>query len=440
MSDFKPTEKFAKSLDLHDPLAKYRKLFHIPKFKSHDCLYFAGNSLGLQPNKTQTYIEQELKDWASLGVEGHFHAKNPWYPYHESLTLMTANLVGAKSNEVVNMNSLTVNLHLMLVSFYRPTRERSKILIEKGAFPSDHYAVNSQAKFHGHDPSHTVLEISPRSGEHTIRKEDLLSLIEKEGRSIALILLGNVNYLTGQAFDLRAISEAGHAHGCFVGFDLAHGAGNLEMHLHDWDVDFAVWCSYKYLNAGPGGIAGCFVHERHGLGKTLTRFEGWWGHNKIKRFEMAPVFDPIAGAEAWQLSNPPIFQMAALRASLEIFEAAGMSAIREKSVQLTGYLEFLLEHFLGDSIALVTPRDPEQRGAHLSYQISGKINGQISGKLDGGIKGGFAGKSLVEELKSKGIHCDFREPDILRVAPVPLYNSYNDVFLFAKELAAIVKG
>ena len=324
---FENTEAFARSMDDQDPLKGYREKFFLPsktslaegKYQENaedSCIYFAGNSLGLQPKSVKDYINKELEDWAAYGVEGHFHARRPWLPYHENLTDMSARLVGAKPIEVVVMNTLTTNLHLMMVSFYRPTKSKYKILIEKGAFPSDQYAVASQAKHHGFDPKDAVLELTPREGEDTLRTEDIVSYIEANGDQIATIVLGTVNYLTGQAFDVPKIVEAANKKGCKIGLNLAHGAGNLVLKLHDWNVDFAVWCSYKYLNSGPGSLAGCFVHEKHANDFDLPRFAGWWGHNKKTRFEMGSEFDPISGAEGWQLSNPPIFQLAALSASL----------------------------------------------------------------------------------------------------------------------------
>lgn len=399
------------ALDQADALRSFRAEFLFPKQSDGgDCLYFAGNSLGLQPKKTARYIEEELEDWAKLGVEGHLHSRRPWLPYHEFVTESLARLVGAKPEEIVAMNTLSVNLHLMLVSFYRPTEKRFKILIEKGAFPSDQYAVASQARFHGFDPKRAVLELEPRAGEDCLRPEDILERIRREGDEIALVLLGDVNYLTGQAFDIRGITQVAHAKGCRVGFDLAHAAGNLKLDLHSDGPDFAVWCSYKYLNAGPGAIAGAFVHERH-LGKTdLPRFEGWWGTAKKTRFQMKPEFEAIPTAEAWQLSNPPIFQLAALRASLDVFDRATMPALRAKSETLTSYLESLLDQNLGESrCSIITPRDPKQRGAHLSVRFKQEP------------------KRIQTELVNRGVVCDFREPDVIRFAPVPLYNSFTDV-------------
>jgi kynureninase len=421
--DFETGQSFAVEMDANDPLAKYRDRFHIPKTKSgDDCIYLCGNSLGLQPKTVRAYIEQELNDWEKLAVEGHLHAKNPWLPYHEFLTAQTARLVGAKPVEVVVMNTLTVNLHLMLVSFYRPTPARYKIAIEANAFPSDQYAVKSQIRFHGFDPASSLIEFSPRRGEDTIRPQDIEARIEKEGESMALIMLGGVNYATGQLFDMERITAAGHAKGCLVGFDLAHAAGNVILKLHDWDVDFAAWCTYKYLNAGPGSIAGCFVHERHANNPDLPRFAGWWGHDKKTRFLMGPDFHFITGAEGWQLSNPPILPLAALRASMDIFDEAGMEKIRAKSVLLTGYLEFLLDQHRHENFSVITPRDPQQRGAQLS------------------IRTGKNGRVLCERLAARGVICDWREPNIIRAAPAPLYNSFIDVYRFVEIFLALVNS
>ncbi|MGH2574506.1 MAG: kynureninase, partial [Ignavibacteria bacterium] len=342
--DFKDSKDFALELDSKDRIASYRSKFHIPKQKNgQDVIYFAGNSLGLQPKSVRQYVEQELKDWELYGVEGHLKAKNPWLPYHEFLTEQTAKIVGAKAEEVVNMNSLTVNLHLMMVSFYKPTPSRNKILIESKAFPSDEYAVRSQIKYHGYDPESSLIVIHPGEGETYIKTEDIENLIDKEGNSIALIWLPGVNYYTGQAFEIEKITKAGHSKGCVVGFDLAHTAGNLVLNLHEWDVDFAVWCSYKYLNGGPGAVGGCYVNQRHLNNLDLPKFHGWWGHDKKTRFLMDSKFIPIHTVESWQLSNPPILQLASLKASLDIFDEVGMKALREKSEILTGYLEYLID-------------------------------------------------------------------------------------------------
>ena len=396
-----------------------------------EAIYFTGNSLGLQPKTVQEYVVQELKDWEVLAVEGHLRAKHPWLPYHEFLTEQMARVVGAQPIETVVMNSLTVNLHLMMVSFYRPSGKRTKIVIEKGAFPSDQYAVESQLKFHGvlspgfsrqppeggtQEENQNLIELTPRDGESTLRTEDIIETIERHADEIALVLLGGVNYYTGQAFDMKAITEAGHKAGAIVGFDLAHAAGNLELHLHDWNVDFAVWCSYKYLNAGPGAVAGAFIHERHAESFDLLRFAGWWGHDKATRFLMGPEFHPMRGAEGWQISNPPILQMAALRASLEIFDEAGMHALREKSVKLTGYLEYLLNQIDDERISIITPSDPNERGCQLSIRVKD------------------SDKNLFNQLTSRGVFADWREPDVIRVAPAPLYNSFTDVYKFSEIL------
>lgn len=422
---FEATEDFARRMDTEDPLRRFRDEFLFPRQSNGEpVLYFTGNSLGLQPKKARQYISEELDDWERFAVEGHFHAgkRHPWFTYNEQLTEQTARVVGALPVEVVVMNTLTVNLHLMMVSFYRPTRERFKILVEGSAFPSDQYAVDSQVRAHGYAPEEAVVRLTPRPGEETLRIEDILGTIERRGSEIALVLLGNVNYLTGQAFDMAAITRAAHAQGCRVGFDLAHAAGNLKLSLHDDGPDFAVWCSYKYLNGGPGTLGGVFVHERHARSPELPRFAGWWGHNKQTRFLMGPTFDPTPGAAGWQLSNPPIFQMAALRASLELFDAATMEALRHKSERLTGYLEFLLERLPEGFVRITTPRDPKQRGAQLSLRFRGDA------------------RKLLTQLKEAGVVCDFREPDVIRAAPAPLYNSFLDVFRFARVLEAHAKG
>lgn len=406
-------------MDAQDPLAHFRERFFIPKRKNgSECIYLCGHSLGLQPKSAHSYLEQELRDWADLGVEGHFHAKHPWMPYHRLLTEQTATLFGAEPEEVVVMNSLTANLHLMMVSFYRPTPERHKILVERGAFPSDQYAVKSQLRFHGFDPVTSLIELAPRDGECCLREEDTQLLIDREGEQIALILLGGVNYATGQAFDLAEIAKSGRRKGCKVGFDLAHAAGNIPLHLHEWGPDFAVWCSYKYLNGGPGCVGGCFVHERHARARDLSRFAGWWGHDQETRFEMGPDFHPMAGADGWQLSNPPILALAPLRASMEIFAEAGMERLRTKSVKLTGYLEFLLRQNTSPKVSIITPSVERQRGAQISIRLHQH------------------GRKLCDRLASDGIIGDWREPDIFRVAPVPLYNSHKDVYGFVEALKA----
>ncbi|MGB7863018.1 MAG: kynureninase, partial [Candidatus Sulfotelmatobacter sp.] len=419
-------EDFAIAMDARDPLRNYRELFLFPKtVGGGECVYLCGHSLGLQPKTAAAYIAQELKDWAQLGVEGHFRATNPWMPYHKLLTEQTAVLVGAKDIEVVVMNSLTVNLHLMMISFYRPTALKHKIVVERGAFPSDQYAVKSQIRFHGFDPASSLIELSPLPGESCLRDEQIESLIEHSGDEIALILLGGVNYATGQAFDMAGVTRAGHARGCVVGFDLAHAAGNLQLKLHEWGPDFAVWCSYKYLNGGPGCVAGCFVHERHARSWELRRFAGWWGHDERTRFEMGPDFRAMPGAEGWQLSNPSIISLAVLRASMDIFQQAGMDRLRTKSVMLTSYLEFLLNEILlnqksSSSFSIVTPRESDRRGAQLSIRIPKN------------------GRTLCEWLTQHGIVGDWREPDTFRIAPVPLYNSYQDVSRFVQRFSAAI--
>jgi len=417
-SAFQTGEDFAIAMDERDPLREFRQRFLFPKITGEDCVYLCGHSLGLQPETAGAYVEQELREWARLGVEGHFRAKNPWMPYHRLLTEQTAELVGAKPLEVVVMNTLTVNLHLMMVSFYRPTPAKHKIVVESGAFPSDQYAVKSQTRFHGFDPATSLIELIPRPGEYCIRDEDIESLIERAGDEIALIMLGGVNYATGQVFDMERIARSGHARGCVVGFDLAHAAGNLHLKLHEWGPDFAVWCSYKYLNGGPGCVAGCFVHERHARAWDLPRFAGWWGHDEESRFEMGPNFQPMSGADGWQLSNPSIVSLAVLRASMDIFHEAGMERLRAKSVSLTGYLEFLLNQHASPNFSIITPREKERRGAQLSIRLAQN------------------GRSLCERLAQEGILGDWREPDTFRVAPMPLYNSYRDVFRFVRRFAA----
>lgn len=416
-SEFEASAAFAGETDAQDSLGHFREKFYIPKQKSgEDVLYFTGNSLGLQPKTTRKYIEQELKDWETFGVEGHFHAKNPWMPYHELLTEQMAKIVGAKPVETVVMNSLTVNLHLLMVSFYRPNGKRKKIVIEKGAFPSDQYAVKSQIEFHDLDDKDSLIELAPREGETILRAEDIEKTLRENADETALILLGGVNYYTGQAFDMRRITEIGHETGAVVGFDLAHAAGNLDLRLHDWNADFAAWCSYKYLNSGPGGIGGVFVHERHSEDSDLPRFAGWWGHDKKTRFLMGDEFTPIRGAEGWQLSNPPIFQMASLRASLEIFEAAGMKNLRGKSIALTNYLDFLLNEIHDERIEIITPKRADERGCQLSIRVKN------------------ADKNLFKAVTEKGVIADWREPDVIRVAPVPLYNSFTDCWKFVEIL------
>jgi kynureninase len=407
--NYKNTADFALSLDAKDELSNYRNEFHIPLQKNgEEHIYMCGNSLGLQPKRTKEFLNQELEDWATFGVEGHFHAKNPWMSYHEFLTESYAKIVGAKPTEVVAMNTLTVNLHLMMVSFYKPTEKRYKIIIEGDAFPSDIYAVESQIKHHGFSPKTTLIKLRPRDGESAIRTEDIQTIIEREGDEISLIMLGGVNYYTGQVFDFENITKLGHAKGINVGFDLAHAAGNIKLELHKWGVDFAVWCSYKYLNSGPGSVAAAFVHEKH-HSTNLNRFAGWWGHNKEDRFKMPDRFNPIQSAEGWQLSNPPILSLAAIRASLSIFDEVGMDKLVAKSKELTNYLLYLFNTIDTDRIEIITP---EERGCQLSIRVQ---NGN---------------KTLFDSITEKGVVADWREPDVIRVAPIPLYNSFQDVFNF----------
>ena len=418
----KASIEYARSLDAQDNLRAFRHEFHLPIQENGDpFIYLCGNSLGLQPKRTKSAIEQELKDWANLGVEGHLHAKNPWLPYHEFLTESMSKLVGAKKSEVVVMNTLTANLHFMMVSFYRPTKERHKIVIEADAFPSDKYAAESQIRFHGFDPKESLVEIKARDGEVCLRDEDIEAVIKEHGDSIALIMFGNTNYYTGQYFNLKKITEWGHDVGSVVGFDCAHGAGNLPLRLHDTGCDFAVWCNYKYINSGPGSLGGVFIHERHHSNEDLPRFEGWWGHNKQTRFKMRDDFDPIPTVEAWQLSNPPILSMVAIKASLEIFMEAGIENLRTKAIKLTGYLEDLVNSLGDDVVNIVTPSDPDQRGCQLSIQVRN------------------ADKRIYDAITEEGVIADWREPDVIRVAPVPLYNSFEDVYRFYEILKKNLK-
>jgi kynureninase len=414
-------ENSALEMDTSDGLLKYREMFHIPKIANGgNSIYLVGNSLGLQPINTIQYIQQEIKTWKFLGVNGHHEGERPWGSYESTINKKMASLAGSKVDEVVTMNSLTVNLHLLMVSFYRPTQERYKIMMEAKAFPSDQYAVASQLKFHGYQPEEGIVEIEPREGETTIRTEDILKTIEKEGKSIALILIGGINYYSGQLFEMKEITRAGHVQGCVVGFDLAHAIGNVPLKLHDWDVDFAAWCNYKYINAGPGSVASVFVHNRHGENEDLPRFAGWWGHNKETRFEMPSKFDPIPGAEGWQISNLNILSAAPLLPSLDLFQEVGMDALREKSVILTGYLEYLLDQLDSEAFTIITPSDPEQRGCQLSIRFTS------------------SGKTIHERLTGKNVMCDYREPGVIRVAPAPFYNSFDDVYRFVEILKEIV--
>ncbi|CAM1362575.1 Kynureninase [Tenacibaculum soleae] len=416
---YKATLDYAQQQDKEDKLAHLRNQFHIPKDKEgNEWLYFTGNSLGLQPKNTQKHIQQELDDWANYGVEGHFEGNTPWLPYHEFLTESMAKIVGAKPLEVVVMNTLTTNLHLLMVSFYQPTKKKYKIVIESDAFPSDRYAVQSQLKFHGFDVADGLIEWKPRAGEELLNIEDLETIVAEQGDEIALLLIGGVNYYTGQYLDLKRIAEIGHSKECFVGIDLAHGAGNISPELHDSGVDFAAWCTYKYLNSGPGSLGGLFVHEKHAHNKELPRFSGWWNHNKETRFNMRQPFDVMAGAEGWQLSNPPILSMAAIKASLDMFAEVGMEALREKSEKLTGYFEFLINQIGSDSIKIITPSNPKERGCQLSIQVKN------------------ADKRLHKKLTENNIITDWREPDVIRCAPVPMYTSFEDVY----KMVSVLKG
>ncbi|WP_282149230.1 kynureninase [Algibacter lectus] len=421
MSEFKTGLEFAKQQDQNDILKSYRDAFYLPKNKNGEPLiYMTGNSLGLQPKATKQYINQELEDWANLGVEGHFEAKTPWLPYHEFLTESMAHVVGAKPIEVIVMNTLTANLHFMMVSFYKPTKKRYKILIESDAFPSDKYAVESQLRHHGYDDKEGVVLWKPREGEELLNYDDLEAILEAQGDEVALIMIGGINYYTGQFFDLKRIATLGHKYGCNVGFDCAHGAGNVQLNLHDSGADFAVWCTYKYLNAGPGSLAGCFVHERHAHNRELDRFTGWWSHNKKTRFNMRGEFDQLPGAEGWQLSNPPILSMAAIKASLDMFQEVGIEKLTAKSKKLTGYFEFLLNDLSEDAIKIISPTNPDERGCQLSIQVKN------------------ANKTLHNKLTEAGVISDWREPDVIRCAPVPLYNSFEDVYQLVEKLKTIL--
>ena len=419
MQAYKNELSFAKEKDNQDPLKLYREKFYLPTF-TENVVYFTGNSLGLQPKSVQSYIQEELNAWAKYGVEGHFLAEKPWFKYHEFLTEKAANVVGALPKEVVVTHSLTTNLHLLMVSFYKPEGKRTKILCEAKAFPSDQYALESQVKFHGLDPKTDIVEIAPREGEHLINEEDVYTKIEELGDELALVMIGGVNYYTGQLFDMKTITEKAHAVGAIAGFDLAHAAGNIHLKLHDWGVDFAAWCTYKYMNSSPGGVSGMFVHERHEYKPELPRFAGWWGYDKETRFLMNPGFNPMKGAEGWQLSNAPILGMAAHLASLDLFEEVGMESLCAKRDDLTAYLEFIIndvsERNKNATFEIITPKDKTKRGAQLSILAHGQ------------------GKALFDEMTEKGVIADWREPNVIRVAPAPFYNSFEDVYRFGKIL------
>lgn len=426
MHQFENNIDFARQLDEQDPLRNFRDKFYFPTFHEKTVRYFTGNSLGLQPKSVASYIQQELEDWQKFGVEGHFLAKRPWFAYHENLTEKVAKIVGAKPIEVVVTHSLTTNLHLLMVSFYRPQGKRTKILCEAKAFPSDQYALESQVKFHGLNLADHLVEVGPREGEQLIREEDILSKIEEVGEELALVMIGGVNYYTGQLFDMAEITKAGHSVGAVVGFDLAHAAGNINLKLHEWGVDFAAWCGYKYLNSSPGGVSGMFVHERHSNKPELPRFAGWWGYDKSTRFMMEPGFKPMQGAEGWQLSNAPVLGMAAHLASVEIFDEAGMDRIGEKRDLMTAFLEFVIDEISERnkdrvSFELITPRDKTKRGAQLSIMAKGQ------------------GKALFDALSAEGVLADWREPNVIRIAPAPLYNSFEDCYWFGQLLEKAIQ-
>jgi kynureninase len=417
------SQAWAGSQDESDALKSFRQKFLLPQHESSDCVYFTGNSLGLQPKSTAASIQQELNDWATYGVEGHFLAKNPWVSYHEIFADGTAKLVGAKPEEVVVMNQLTSNLHFLLVSFYRPTSKRYKIICEAKAFPSDQYALQSQIKFHGYEIRDTLIELYPREGEHNLRTEDVLKAIEENKNELALVMIGGVNYLTGQVFEMEKITQVAHQAGATCGWDLAHAVGNIALKLHDWEVDFACWCSYKYLNSGPGSVAGAFIHEKHLSNLELPLFAGWWGHDKTERFKMEKEFRPMKTAERWQVSNAPVLSMAAYKASLELFIEAGIDRLQQKSKTLTAYLEFVITEINKSQpeelkFEIITPS--EARGCQLSVIARGR------------------GKELYNQLIRHGVIVDWREPNVIRMAPVPLYNSYQDVFRFGKILQSII--
>lgn len=419
---FENTIAFAKQLDEQDSLKSFRDKFYIPIINGNECIYFTGNSLGLQPKTTQDYVLNELEDWASFGVEGHFYARQPWFSYHEMFPHLLTKIIGALPEEIVVMNQLTVNLHLLMASFYQPTNERFKIICEAKAFPSDQYAFETQARFHGLNPDEVIIEVEPRVGEYVIRTEDILDTIKKHGNETAIVIFSGVNYYNGQVFDMKAITEAAHATGAYCGFDLAHAAGNIELHLHDWDIDFACWCSYKYLNSGPGGVAGAFINKKHTGNKNLPRLAGWWGQEKETRFLMEKGFKPIPTAEGWQLSNAPILSMAAHKASLDIVEEAGFENLVAKGQMLSDYLFFIIEEINASAdkkrIEIITPKNA--KGCQVSMLMLEK------------------GKEVFDTLKQQGILADWREPNVIRIAPVPLYNSFTDVWKFGEIVKLIL--
>ncbi len=417
--NFENSLAFAQKLDSSDSLQSFREKYFIPQINGKEALYFTGNSLGLQPKSVLSALQTELEDWKNLGVEGHFHGKNPWFHYHKFLTNGAASVVGAKPIEVVVMNQLTSNLHFLFVSFYRPNQQRFKIIMEAGAFPSDMYLVESQVKFHGFNPSEAIVEVKPREGEYTLRHQDILDTIEAHKDELALVFFSGVQYYSGQVFNIKEITEKGHACGAVVGFDLAHAAGNIELKLNEWNVDFAAWCSYKYLNSGPGGVAGAFVHEKHATDSSLPRFAGWWGHDEQERFKMLKGFVPEEGAAGWQLSNAPVFSMAVHREALHLFEAAGMSALTEKGKNLNAYLQFVIEEAMKHNALLnfkiITPPYPE-RGCQISLLTDDN------------------GKMIFDYLTQNGVIADWRNPNVIRLAPVPMYNTYQDIYTFGALL------
>jgi kynureninase len=418
---FQNTREYAQQLDTQDVLKKYQDEFIFPKVNEKKVIYFTGNSLGLQPKRAKSYVDEVMDDWANLAVEGHFYAQKPWWDYQERFAKPLSKIVGALPSEVTVMNTLTVNLHLLMVSFYRPTKTRYKIICEEKAFPSDQYMFQSQVHFHGLDPKDTIVEIKRREGEHNIRLEDVLDKIAEVGDELALVLIGGVNYYTGQVFDMKTITQAGHKVGAKVGWDLAHAAGNIKLELHDWNVDFAAWCSYKYMNSGPGNASGCFVHERHHNNSDLPRFAGWWGHNKERRFKMEPVFDPVHGADGWQVSNLPILSLAPYLASVEMFAEVGMDALIQKRDKITSYLEFILHEIdqeVKGNFEIITPANPSERACQLSVFLHGE------------------GRSLFDYLMKNGVITDWREPNVIRLAPVPLYCSFEDMYEFGQILKA----
>ena len=420
INGFQPDEGFARQCDAEDPLREYRDRFCIPRRDDgSEVIYLAGNSLGLEPKGVRAALEQELSDWANKGVDAHFRGKTPWYSYHQVFRESGARLVGALPGEVVMMNSLTVNLHLMMVTFYQPNPQRYKVFMDDPAFPSDTYAVKTHLRYRGYDPADALILARPRGEEHTIREDDLVALLDQRSQEIALVFLSGVNFFTGQAFDMARIAATAHRRGCLVGLDLAHAAGNIPLHLHDWNIDFAVWCNYKYLNSGPGAVGGCFIHERHARNVDLARFGGWWGNDPDTRFLMhlQPDFVPRGDADGWQISNPPILAMAPMKVSIDLFDEVGMAALRSKSMRLTGYLQYLIDRISPDRFEVITPREPAARGCQLSMLVHDRP------------------KELLKALQGKGVVCDFREPDIIRVAPVPLYNTFHEVWRFARVLA-----